>query len=1272
MGPGREAFVIPGRVTPVAALLGALFLLGWGALPAVGKAAEPPRLTQFCDNGSAAGQCRIPRGIAVNSGNGQAYIADSANDRIQQFTAWGGVLRAWGWDVVASGPDDDTIVPEDEFEICAPANGDICKAGLKGGGAGQLVRPQGIALDAAGNVYVAEGDFANRRVDKFDSEGHFLLMFGGGVNKTKVEEGAPEAERNLCPVSPSDVCQEATAGTGNGQFGAWVLGSFIAVHSGLPETVYVGDQNRIQKFDTNGHYLGDIPDPNGLLVGKTVQALAADQVSDALYVGFGPSSNDVIKVNLNTGTKTCALEVKRPSAVTTDANGEVYVASADEPGAGEPMQIVQFNESCKETSRFDAAIAGFGESAGLATNSACGLTGTDLFVPNSVDGNSFVRIYGPPPDIGVCPPPSVAPSIKDQNAISVGIQGATVRAQINPNFWPDTTYYVEYGTAPCNESPSACQSKALFPGAQLNAGVTNAFRTTAGAFLGGLKPDTTYFCRFVAESSGGGPAFGEGEEACALDPSCGVSGSFRTYSVAPKPKVDCPNQSFRTGVAGPLPDCRAYEMVSPVDKNNGDIGTGVASFSLGSIDGSKATYSSKISFGDVQGAALLSQYLSTRGPDGWSTEAITPPRGSFPYYPVGAPVNVPQFRAFSDDLCQSWVIQDNEIAYAEGAPQGTPNLYRRVGCGAPCPFAGQLTTDCLQLLTPVAPPGFSQAVETAESKYLPTVQGSSADGSRTLIRADAVLTEDACKTNVEESKGLYQLYLAHEGALRLVSVEPNGKASCFNSSAGTWQDNHDGGSGGNNIQHAISADGSRIFWSKSTDQKPAQSGGGVGDLIGTLFVRVNPEGPQSPGGKCSTATPGEACTIQISKNSRFWGADVAGTTAIYSVAPPENAPVELFEYDVDAEKASLIAKGVQGVAGISDDATRVYFASSEALLGAGQNSEGDEAVPGQPNLYLHERGAGFEFVATLADLDVHNVASSGEFPSPIATRPDKRSSRISPNGLHLAFDSVAPLTGFDNIDANSGQPDAEVFLYDAGGELQCVSCNRSGARPVGRRVAIDGSGKLVLWAAAQIPGWEYQQAPTRLLSASGDRVFFESLDGLVLRDTNGRQDVYQWERAASRQDCEKAIGGELFLGEDDSASDGCLSLITSGQSSTDSEFVDASASGDDVFVTTTSSFVPQDFGLTDVYDAKVNGGFPPPPPAKQPCEGEACQPTPPPPDDPTPASSATSAEGNVTGPKPKPRRCGKGKRRVTHRGKARCVPEHKKHKRAHHATRKAG
>jgi hypothetical protein len=151
------------------------------------------------------------------------------------------------------------------------------------------------------------------------------------------------------------------------------------------------------------------------------------------------------------------------------------------------------------------------------------------------------------------------------------------------------------------------------------------------------------------------------------------------------------------------------------------------------------------------------------------------------------------------------------------------------------------------------------------------------------------------------------------------------------------------------------------------------------------------------------------------------------------------------------------------------------------------------------------------------------------------------------------------------------------------------------------------------------------------LSDSGSRLFFNSFDALVPRDNNAQQDVYEWE-APNSGGCAKV--------------NGCINLISSGESPQKSEFVDADPAGDSVFFETTSSLLPQDPGLIDIYVARVEGGFPQPaPPAS--CEGEACQAPPAPPADITPASSVFDGAGNAVQKSVKR----KHRKKKAHRGK---------------------
>jgi hypothetical protein len=159
-----------------------------------------------------------------------------------------------------------------------------------------------------------------------------------------------------------------------------------------------------------------------------------------------------------------------------------------------------------------------------------------------------------------------------------------------------------------------------------------------------------------------------------------------------------------------------------------------------------------------------------------------------------------------------------------------------------------------------------------------------------------------------------------------------------------------------------------------------------------------------------------------------------------------------------------------------------------------------------------------------------------------------------------------------------------------------------------------------------------------MMSDDGEFVFFTSRDALVAEDVNGAvQDVYQWHQ-------------------------GVRDLISSGRASVDDVLIGPSGSGNDIFFITSERLVGWDTDRnTDVYDARVGGGFPEPLPDAPPCEGaETCH------AEGTSSPLVTGAGSAVhRGPgnqaeKTKPRVCPKGKRKVVRKGKARCVARHRK------------
>jgi hypothetical protein len=1200
----------------------ALLLAVAALAPASASAAAPPQLAQFCETGNGAGQCRVPTGIATDPSTGDIYVSDGRNNRINVFSVWGTFVKAWGWGVLDG---------KSELQTCTTQTG--CQEGLEGAGNGQFGLIRGLAVDGEGDVYAV--DWGNWRVQKFDPDGgaggaaELLLMFGGEVNKTKSDEvGTTPAERNLCTAASGDVCRAGSLGSGPGQFEVWpVASSYVAVAPN--DDVYVGDVGRIQRFDEEGHYLESIALP-----GERVHSLAIDRsggpnngdlyaalcMNGCVRSGNIPGSKPNVRRLAPSGptaTVEATLAVAEPTALVVDADGNVYGVDGIKEGP-EELKIHKFSPGGTEAAGFPFSD-GLDQSVAIATNSVCGIAGTDLYVAN-FSVNSYVRAYGAPPNAAICPPPSVPPRITAQYATAVDTTGATLKAAISPEFFSDTTYYVEYGVGKCSEG-GCDQEKPLPPGSKLTSLTTNKALTTTGVFLGGLEPGTTYHYRFVAQSSGGGPVRGVGGKE-------GIDGKEGTFITFPSPvaKTDCANQAFRSGDAAKLPECRAYEMVSPVDKNGGNVITGpiISAYKpvpRSSADGERFTFSSLSSFAGPSSSPIVSQYLSNRGTGGWSTQSISLPRGVFSLYPVAFSGT---YKAFDESLCDAWALQTSDLAVTADAPPGVINMYHRDNCGG----------GGYEVLSDVIPPGIGGPGGILPEYSSPLIGGFSADRSHVVFRVAAQLTKNGCKT-----AGIYQVYeTASEGEMRLISILPNGQATCSHSSPGTYMGSPDTSSE-SSFSHAVSDDGSTVFWTDSGEFTLNDNNSGEGP--GRLYVRLRAtEAPSKPGSGCSEAE--KACTLPIytagigSNGAFFWGATADGGKAIYGV---KGGSEELFEYDVADEASTLIAKGSGGVAGISDDASRVYFVSSEVLT-ASPNSQGDLAEEGERNLYLYEPGQGggaYTFIGALSGLD-GGVTSAGA---------NGRSARVSPDGAHLAFEASTSLTGYDNSRlGGDDEPTSQLYIYDAEeggpGQLTCVSCNPSGARPAGRAIGAGGIG----FESATLPGWPEQLRPSRLLTEDGDTLFFQSVDALLPADSNGMRDVYEWQRADGPEACKEA-GAQLYV----PSANGCLSLISSGQSPEDSEVLEASKGAKDIFFITRSSLLPQDLDLFDVYDARVNGGFPQPPPTPAICEGEACQGVPTAPNDPTPASSAFEGSGNVSekAAKKKAKKAHKHKKKKAHK-----------------------
>ena len=324
--------------------------------------------------------------------------------------------------------------------------------------------------------------------------------------------------------------------------------------------------------------------------------------------------------------------------------------------------------------------------------------------------------------------------------------------------------------------------------------------------------------------------------------------------------------------------------------------------------------------------------------------------------------------------------------------------------------------------------------------------------------------------------------------------------------------------------------------------------------------------------------------------------------------------------------------------GESSDGTTVYVVAQDVLAG-NENGNHEAAQPGKDDLYeLHYEAGQWTrtFIAVLSNEDRAEWEVNRDSDLAYLT------ARVSANGQYLAFMSAASITGYDNTDQNSGAADEEVYLYDAqAASLRCVSCDPTGARPIGVFDTLnsgEGLGLLVdrrrvwsseqtgeHWLAGNIPGWTAQSIETaviqsRYLSNEG-RMFFNSSDELVPAAKNRKEDVYEYEPSG--------------LGSCESETGGCVSLISSGTSSNESAFMEATPEGSNAYFITAAQLLPQDTDTAfDIYDARIctalSPCLKPPSPGQLPCGSEeACRAAPPAVQ--APASRGGSASGTSTG-----------------------------------------
>jgi DNA-binding beta-propeller fold protein YncE len=942
----------------------------------------------------------------------------------------------------------------------------------------------GISVDQpSGELYVAS--FASQsfsesgHLDKFDAAGNQLppSPFAGGyesgaaINPTNgdlyVLKGfAGVAIETYNPVS-GDLISSFPVPESRNFIG---LATLVQIATDAAGDVYlpVVPENEVLEYSPSGTLLntftgsGALRGPTGVAVDSSGDVWVADHANNRIEE-LSPADAPIGEIK-SEGVEALAL----------DAQGDVFAIvknSTDSCGTlrSPCAHLIEYGAAGAQLADVGAGTFGATETNSLPSMVAVNESNGRVYVTDS--GKDLVWIFAPP----------TAPTIDNELAAEVNASEAKLGALVNPGGTP-ARYRFEYG-------PTAEYGQTTpFPEGSVGEGVTPS---TVWASANGLQPGTTYHYRVVATSELGT-----------------VAGADRTFTTETGAQASCPNEPFRGDFSASLPDCRAYEMVTPPNSSSAEPDTkGSAKyFAGGGIQGNHASWNGeRIAYRAVEpmpGADSSGyDYLATRGPSGWSSEDLIPLQSYDGDRCAQPETGGDLIWAYSTDLSQGVLGVGAEENFGESEFKG--------GCGAEGleVLSGEpLGVQNLLLRGNIT--GSYRLINVPPSEAIPTnahFQGASADLGHVIFSENARLTPDA-PTGVED------LFDWDKGTLGLVTVLPDGTPA-VGALAADWTHH----------PRVISADGSRVFFTAG----------------GNLYVRINGKetvqldearGGSGPGG-------GGAFQDASADGSQAYFTDDASAGLTSDTAP--GSGMNLYRYSAGqlTDLTSAEHAEVKQLLGVSNEGSYAYFMAAGVLPGSQTNQRGEMAQAGRPNLYLWHGGA-TAFIATLSAKEAGSLTGG---------------IRVSADGAFLAFSSEGSLTGYDNTDGATRNSDPEIFLYEAAsGVLSCASCDPSGAPPT---------------AGGAVMPEEEAGSPHSL--SSGGRLFFQTNEGLLPRDTNSKTDVYEYEQ-------------------------GQLQLISSGTSRDQSLLIDASESGNDVFFLSRQSLVAQDSATEAliVYDARVDGGFP--------------------------------------------------------------------------------
>lgn len=1231
--------------TPRTLLLGLAFtLIVLLASTGVASAAKQRLETgvSFGPQGTGAGSFQILSAITVDQKSGDVFVYDTGgNGRIYKFNAAGEPVDFSGLgtnyiEEAGFGSRSDSQLAVDESS--GPDAGDIYAANASnirifsaaGVPLGALEAPGvgicGVAVDSSGAVYAAEG---GTKVAKFvpvsnpvtaaqqvstlnglesvcdialDSSGNLYAAksFGGVTRYEALQFGSPSLTGTL--IDDSGVTLTVDRSTGN---------------------VLVNEQSDVAEYDSSGNLLGRSGE-GALHEAFGVFGIALNDTNDELYMQ-------------NEGrVKLFGAPLLLPS-ISGMQSTEVEPTSATLVGHINPEGLATTYQFQYGTSQaYGSSVPISPESVGSDSSDhelTAHLTGLspDIEYHYRLEAtNSNGTAYSTDQTFTTTGPPIVSSG----NLTSTGNNQSTahVEGYIDPRGF-DTHYEVEYGVTTAYGSstePVDVGTKAGSTEATMNDLATNT--TYHYRFVASNSQGTTYgqdvtfttspiallFSSLISEAGNtevtlkssveafGAPStfyfeYGSTNEYGSSTKEEVLSGGASTIVTGLMPntkyhfRVVVKNQygtaygedvEFSTSPIPSLslPDGRAYEKVSPTNNAKGNV-IPQAPFGYGLASAEAAwTFQPFVASADGNAIAYMAEPSETGGTG----------------HEGGGYGNQYLARRAGDAGWSATNIEPEigNLSVTPGYQAFTKNLedgiiiyngQEPLVSGAPADeypvlYRRDLSTMAFAPLFSVTPP--HRTVEQFNAFRIPSipdeVPGPAYVGGSADLSHMFFIANDALTANaIDGGRKQNNLYDSHGGELTLVNVLPNGETEPNAIVGAPVGELYFGNEPA--LTHAISEDGRRVYWTDLHN--------------GNLYLREN-----------------DATTAQVDGSvgggGVFWTATPDGSKALFIKEG------DIYEYDATSGQATDLTPGgeVQGIVSTSEDLSYIYFVSDAALS---PEAQAQECSYGQSkcNLYVLHQGEPVKLITELAARDNeagvesdNNAGYVGDWQAGLG----QKEAQATPDGHTQVFTSSQSLTGYNNKGSE------EVYVYDfEGSKLFCASCNPTNEAPKRE-------------ASAFLPVSYMNTYSHRWISADGKQVFFDSLDPLVPQDTNGLVDVYEWEQDGA---------GSCAL------SQGCIYLLSAGNSPESSFLADVSESGNDVFFTTRSQLVPEDTNENvDLYDARADA---PQPVVAPRCMGTGCQGIPSaPPVFSTPSSVTYNGIGNFAAPvesskakaKPKPKK----------------------------------